>query len=521
MTPASEPDLRAPSPKEASTARTSALRRWRVRAAISLFLVVFGGRLWLVDRAGSDLPHWDEWFANFGTIVLPLSEGTLGLTGLAVRHNEHHLFFQRLSTLTLMTASGRWEPREGVVLSAFVRAAGLAVVFFLLSLNQPGFIRMAALLLLAVLGAMPVGVFNLLSGFQMQFFLVEPLAVATLAALFLGSLTVERLALAFGLLLLALLNMATAVITALGAALVLGLRVALRRGEASRNLAAVASLALFCAFVLLTTPRPSDIYSESVFGFVRILAKVAAWPFPETPVLGLIAAVPPLLLLRRLIKDPEMPWSAWFVFALSVAGWIQNAAIALARGKTALVSSFPQYVDGFWLGHIVGLLALAEALRPRSPEGAALQRKVCGFWILWLVAGLTSDVVLRGGPGLESVRQATALRQPAFAAALQSGGSPMFDTEMATVYQMWMSRDNSIFDHPAGRFATPPVVHDLLKNDWEKFAPYLPAALVGAKPSLVFRSMRTLTRFSPLLLGLGVLMMAASLRALRTVSPRP
>lgn len=132
----------------------------------------------------------------------------------------------------------------------------------------------------------------------------------------------------------------------------------------------------------------AHLQAESISEFVSVLVRLAAWPFPEVPLLGLIAVTPILLLLRRLVKDPEAPETAWFVFALSLTFWIQTAAIAFARAKSG--NTFPQYIDGLWLGHIVGFVALAEALRPRPGESPVFPRKACAL--------LVSDAALRARP---------------------------------------------------------------------------------------------------------------------------
>lgn len=40
---------------------TAVIGRWLA----GLFCLVLGGRLWLVGWAGSDLPLWDQWWAEF------------------------------------------------------------------------------------------------------------------------------------------------------------------------------------------------------------------------------------------------------------------------------------------------------------------------------------------------------------------------------------------------------------------------------------------------------------------------
>jgi len=481
--------------------------RARFAPALALFLVVLGGRLWLIDRAGSDLPLWDQWWGDFVTVVAPVADGRFQIESLTRPHNEHRLLYPRLGTLALLKLSGRWEPREALVVSALTRAIGLTVVFLVLGAGQSRKTRVTLLCLLAALGALPVGVFNLLSGFQLPFFLGEPVAVLILMLLFRGGLTSGRVALAMCLLFLALLNLASVVITSLGAATVLGLQAVLRRGPIRKAVAVAFVLCAFSVFAILTTPSPSTSYrARDIAEFARVFMQLAAWPFPEVPILGLLALVPPFLLLHRLVTDREAPESSWFAFALCVTSWAQQAAIALMRGSFGSIT-FPQYVDGLWLTHLSGGLALVEALRPRPGKPPGSEEKVLRLWTVWLVALISADVALRGAPGLESVRRAVEIRQPAFAAALQTGHLEAFGAEAQQVIQMELDKDYSFFDHPVGRFAVPGVVYLRLRNEPEKFLEILPASLVGAPPSLVSRAMRVLTRLSPLFFFLGLMLM--------------
>src|SRR5512139_2736142 len=120
-------------------------REW---AVVALVLVVFGSRTWLVHLSGSSLPYWDQWSADFQVLVLPLAEGRLNWPDVTWSfNNEHRLLGERLLTLAQIALSGRWEPRDGLVLSAAVRAAGLAVVYLLLGRHQSRSTRRTLLLL--------------------------------------------------------------------------------------------------------------------------------------------------------------------------------------------------------------------------------------------------------------------------------------------------------------------------------------------------------------------------------------
>jgi hypothetical protein len=472
--------------------------------AVALVLVVFGSRVSLVRLSGSSLPLWDQWWADFEVLVLPMAEGRLGWQDvLFTFNNEHRLLGERLLTLAQIWLSGRWEPRDGLVLSAAVRAGGLAIAYVLLSRGQPAPARRAILLLLTAVGSLPVATFNLLSAFQVQFYVCEPLHLGALALLCGCALSAEGVAGAGALLLLALLTMATAPIAALAAALVLALRSALvPSGDTRRALAVVSYLVAFGIFAFVSTPHSSTYFARNGAEFFHVLMRLLAWPFPDRPVLGVLTLVPPALLAHRLVRERTPPGPAWFVLAVSTYALVQAAAIAFSRG--AVHSDYPQHADGLWLGQVAGFAALVAALPPSRPTVSRWRSRVCVFWGLWLGVGLVSDAALRGAPMLQSVRVAVGLREPRFGEALRTGQLSDFERESRLTTDGVRRGEYGFFSHPAGRFVVPDVAFADLTRRREQLLAWLPASLAGAPPSRVTRALSRLTELGPALVAAGL-----------------
>jgi len=486
-------------PLDASTPLTS---RSGLRTAFALFLVVFGGRAWLAGYAGSSLPLWDQWWSDVRLLVLPLAEGRLDWRYLTAPHNEHRLLGERLLTLAQIALSGRWEPRDGLVLSAAVRALGLAVVLLLLGRGQTRPHRVVLFVLLAAVGALPAGTFNLLSAFQVQFFICEPLTIAALYFLCGGTLTAQRVALGGGLLLLASVTMATPVITAVAAAAVLTLRLAVGGRREKGLTATVFYLAAFVLLLGVTTPVVVLYPARTVAEFVSSFARMLAWPFPDGLALAVLALLPPALLGGRLVREKALPGPAWFVLALSTTAVVQSAAAALARGGVR--SEYPQYVDGIWLGHVAGFVALVEALRPPADRVSRWRSRACLVWAFWLGAGLLADVASRGVPAVQAVRTAVSVREPRFAMAVRTGDLAEFEAEARTVNEMLIAREFDFFNHPVGRFAIPGHVYPEFARARDRLLAWFPAALTGARPSWPSRAFATLSALGPWLAVLGV-----------------
>lgn len=485
--------------------------RWTRQACLALFLLVAGARLAAVLWVGAHLPHWDQWFAEFGAIVVPLAQGRLGFLDLAASRNEHWLLYPKLISAGLTAASGRWEPLDESIVSALIRGITLSGAFLILGRNRARREQAVLLILLGLMGALPLGVFNLISGYQVQFFLGEILAVGALAFLCGGPLSVERLAGGSVCLILALLNMASPFITATAAALVLSLRGLLtpRRRE---NASVAAFLFILAGAIFWMTPRTARVLlgARDIPEFGTALLKLWAWPFPEAPLAGIVSVVPFLLLLWRVLRDRDRTEARWFVLALSCSALIQDAVIAYARAQSG--TSFPQYRDGLWFRTVVGFLALTEALRPSAAAAPANPHPPRGafVWAVGVAAIMLIDAGVRGAPELSAVRSAAPERQARLARALATGEFGAFDRDIESIRASGSLR---FFDDPSGRFAVPPPALSDLREKRLILLPRLPAALAGAEPSMVSRGLRGLASLGVVCALAGALLLAGCARS--------
>lgn len=488
--------------------------RWtrQFRAAVALFLVVLGARLMLVGHAGSHLPLWDQWFGEFAPIVAVDAQRPVRVSDLAIPHNEHFVLFPRLMTLGLLKVGGRWEPKDELVVSALVRAAGLAAVFLLLGRGRSASEGAVLLVLLAGLGALPVGVFNLLSGFQVQFFLGEPLAVVALFLLCSAPLTLDRLSLGGLALLIGLFNMATPLLAAATAALLLGLRAL--RGESPRtNLMAASflgSVALW-AYWSSRSRALSSLAAHDVAQFVGALTRLWAWPFPEAPVLALLVPVPLLLLLRRMWRADPQDRAFWFILSLTILGLLQDVATASARALGG--GQLAQYTDGIWFRLIVGFLGLAQALSPSSPAATRAQvPRGAAVWACFVAAAMLADSFLRGVPEMSAIRSAAETRLPLMARALESGDFQTFEAENQVILEGLSRVDLRFFTDSTLRFAIPSRFITDLRRLREPLLRRMPAALVGSAPGGISVVLQGLVGFGSVILLVGLVAMATALR---------
>ena len=153
-------------------------RRWL--SLLAVFLVVFGARLWLIERYGSPVPYLDQWDAEAQLVIGPWLNGESSFDKLFSAHNEHRVLNSRLLTLALFCGNGQWDPLLEAVASSFIYGvlAVVAAIGFSRLVEQR--YRGAVLFGVVLMGALPFGWENTLVGFQSQFYLLMLFSIVAL-----------------------------------------------------------------------------------------------------------------------------------------------------------------------------------------------------------------------------------------------------------------------------------------------------------------------------------------------------
>lgn len=359
-------------------------RSHRLLLALALFLLVWGAKLLVIDRFGTDLPFWDQWAKEGSLVYAPWFEQRELWANLVKPHNEHRIAPTLAVNLALVLATGQWDARVQCAVSGAVHAALLAGLFAWALGRFPRGGALAVGGLLALLGALPIAWENLVSGFQSQFYFL-----AGFSLLAIGGLLGARVGswrwwggLACGA--LALISMGSGLLCAAPvAALALG---RLARGEAPRRDAIAtlgAAIALGLLGLALHTPTPwhEGLHARTPGAFALYVLRCLSWPWPWQAWLGLALWA---------------PWVAWVFASLRKANaavirndcvlagglWVlaQIAAVAYARAGTGEMPA-SRYGDIFSLGVAFNAGAFAF-LAPRFRAGR------------WLAAGWAALVVV-------------------------------------------------------------------------------------------------------------------------------
>ena len=142
------------------------------RWAWALALIVIGARLAVFCYAGSPLPYYDQWVAEFNGTLMYISTGK-GFEALAFRHNEHLLVTTKILTLLGYLINGYWDVSFLAICSTGIRALTAAWTFQLISCSARPKTTILLWLLCVVMFAVPFSGFNFLNGMQVCFYLVD------------------------------------------------------------------------------------------------------------------------------------------------------------------------------------------------------------------------------------------------------------------------------------------------------------------------------------------------------------
>ncbi len=322
-----------------SPAASNQPTRQRWLALLAVFLVVFGARLWLIDRFGSPVPYMDQWDAEAQMVIKPWLNGEFSLAGLFSAHNEHRVLNSRLLTLALFCGNGQWDPLLEAVASSFLYAvlAVISVVGFS-RLVEPRF-RGAILIAVTLMGALPFGWENTLVGFQSQFYLLVLFSLLAMWGLGIQAPLSRGWWLGAAAGMLACLSMGSgffagaAVLAAMGMLFIKNPAAGWRRGDLA-TAAVCLGLILFGFLTRTVVPGHAVLRAQTIGVFVKSFGQCLAWPWSANPAAALLVYAPLAALWWRSLRRDEGrdPFRTRGFLLMSIWVVAQCAATSLLRG---------------------------------------------------------------------------------------------------------------------------------------------------------------------------------------------
>jgi hypothetical protein len=352
---------------------------------ICALLCVFGSKLAVIDRYGTDLPFQDQWGKEADFVLAPLREGNPAwLQGALLPHNEHRVYFTLGVDVLLTLVSGQWDARQECVVSALLHAVIAASLALFAWRRLPGAWGIVSAGVVVALTALPLAWDNVLWAFQSQFYFLIGFSLLGMDGMLRETFS-ARWWLGLLAMLCALVSMGSGFLCSV-ALLPLFLRDLAGASRAWRTwsslIATTAVLALGW-YLHFEPPWHASLRAGNVNDFVTYAAHCLAWPAPAHVALGVLFYSPLLLLGARWLRRGAPPGPAGHAlrFTLAMGGWtvLQLAAVSYARGNGG---GFPANRYGDVLA--VGIIANAFALGLLAPALGNMRRG----WLVWAAAWL-------------------------------------------------------------------------------------------------------------------------------------
>ncbi len=372
------------------------MNRWvKLAYLAALLLLIFGGRLGLIDRCGSDAPAWDQWDGIGGNLFLPYAGHTLTAADFFKPHNEHRILFTRLLSLGLMRANQQWDNRLETVVNAGLHA--LTAILLFAMILQWGPRRIAVPLgfpAIALAFTLPFSWENTLFGFQSQFYFLIFFSIASMTLLIMNPPGSRRWVAGWGLGLLSVFTMASGFLAACAVlifAVFEGIRFP-RRWKAAGVTAAAAGIIILVGWLLnVGVERHQALRAHSILQLIVAFGQNLSWPnliWPglHYPWLAFFNWLPVLLLAGTYYGQSEGPCAKLERWIILLGLWVilQAAAMAYARGGSSW-----RYMDVLSLGMVVNIISLGLLMmRQPWPRATGVLAAACAAWILLCGAGL-------------------------------------------------------------------------------------------------------------------------------------
>lgn len=359
------------------------LSRWLLLAGFAL--LIFGGKLWFISAAGSDLPTWDQWDSESEITLRPWLEGRLDASLIFLPHNEHRVITAKLYVLGLFAANRQWSMFVETTANAAVHTLSALLLLLLARrwLTGPWLIPFGGLLVL--LFTLPFSYENTLFGFQVPFYLLLLFSLGQIVL----TLSHDRFGWRWwgglGCGVLAIATLASGFLASLAVLAVLGHRLMREhRWSAQQGVTAALMVALAVAGWLMKSDVPGheELKAHSLGRFAHGFLELLAWPGSVAFPWALLLFVPAAgFVVRRLRSRSTSPDEAVLLGLLS---WVllQCLATAYARGGGLVLA--PRYFDLLSLNVALGFIFLARLWSGR------LHRVLAAAWLL-AVLGCLGD----------------------------------------------------------------------------------------------------------------------------------
>ena len=434
---------------------------WRMPAVV--FAFVLAVQLFLVARIGTDIPYQDQWDVEGRRLYPEWRDGSWHAADLLRAHNEHRILWTKVWDLALFSANGQWDPLVQQAANAVLRAAGAALLAWLLArgMGRTGRWLVGAGVGLAYLPH--VAWQNAVWGFQSSVYFVILFSLAALALLGEPERSPRRLVAGLLAGVAALLAMGAGAfvpVTLLGLA---GLRAVERRGFGAagwRETWPALGLMVLAVMLRADVPAHAVLHAATAGQFFNALGRALAWPHTWMPAAALVLNLPLLIAVGGRIagrrraavgEDFVLLIGAWGVASAGAMAWTRGGGHELDTGVAV------RYVDFLLLLPVANAWCAARLVGEAGSARRRFAQMVAGTWGVFLFIGWLglSTQVMRWFilPRMQDRDAPVRL-----AVAFQQTRNPAVFTGQVGVYVLHPNLNSvlAVLDDPRMRGALPP-----------------------------------------------------------------
>jgi hypothetical protein len=371
-----------------------------VFAFAALAFTLFGIKLWVIATAANATPFWDQWGAEGEQLFLALMRGQLHLGTLVAAHNEHRILTTRLVAIALWKLNGLWNPVLEMLVGAMIHVAAILLTLGLIwrSLGRTNLKPLLGFSL--VLFGLPFGWFNVVLGFQIQFYWLILFSVAALGLLSTAEAFGRRYWAGIAVAVLAYFSMGSGILCVAAPAAVGTIHWMLRLRRGARHVFGIVVLVALAAIGYAFVPKlpPGSIWVVRSFAqFMNGMLELLSWPFPPGAIAAFVRNAPVLAfwiaMIRRRVPSADARW-----FLVAIGAWVlgQSAAISYGRGGFGSVLN-AKYLDIVTIGVLTDLSSLlALVAMRRDARASRVLRPAGALWLLAICSGIAFAAVIGG-----------------------------------------------------------------------------------------------------------------------------
>lgn len=361
----------------------------RAPGMLVIFFVLLAADLFVVSKAGTDIPFFDQWDAEGAWLYPRFLDGSLRFLDLFQPHNEHRILWTHLLNLGLFVIDGQWDPLVQLFANGFLRAllgAGLYACF----VREHSRTAKIGAALAVVGGFLPLaGWHNVLWSFQSQVLIAIGCVVGAGYLLTAPQPTLLRTTGGFLIAVAGMFAMAPAQLLPFAVFLV---RV-FRTRESGRvrwgDFVAVVGLVIVAVLCRSGGAFNAD-RAKNVGEWCWACARSLAWPHTGQPLAALVMNLPLVIALarrwhRKRATVPTDDFAAclgvWAIGVAAAAGWARGGGEETVEGVPSRYADFLVFLP------LANLYFLIQQVGEYAGQYRNRIRLLTGLWVGFLTAG--------------------------------------------------------------------------------------------------------------------------------------